>query len=150
MKKNNSLWYVVGIMASMAGVAGALAYRKKKVKSQAKDQIIRSLLVGRHWYVSRMKLLSYSSIKQSDLLLFVENGVLLDLGKKESFRPEQREYINIGNWTLYGNTLEAKWTGPTDYTSYKWSISIVSSDKLRLKSLVSGNIIEITAIDNDD
>lgn len=145
MKKDNSWWYVAGITLGMAGTVAYLAYRKNTKHPQTKGDIIRKILTEQSWFITRLKTKENLDTKKGDLWSFFNNGMVLDLGAKERFSPDQKRYDNIGAWTLFGKQMEIKWQGPNDFTAYKWEVEVISPSKLKLYGIQHEIIIELEA-----
>lgn len=146
-KKNNAWWYIAGAAGGAAGVLAMLALRRKKKRNQTKSEIIHTILTNQGWRVGRTNLREYNTIHKDDIWSFFDNGMVLDLGSKKDFQPEQRQYDSIGSWTLFGKVLEVKWRGPNDFSAYKWKIEVLKPDRLRLHSVETNDTIELVAFD---
>ncbi len=145
MKKNDSWWYLAGAAGGVAGFVAMMALRKRKQKHQTKGEIIRTILTNQNWYISKKRLSEYSKINKEDVWSFFDNGIVLNLGTKQTYTPEQKEYDSIGSWTLWGKLLEIKWQGPSDFKAYKWVVEVVKPNKLRVQSVLTEDYIELTA-----
>jgi hypothetical protein len=146
MKKINKWWYVAGVAGGLASFVAYQAYIKNKHRSQTKGEILRRIITNQAWYVSKIKETLSSEIQKNDTWALFENGMVLDLGLKESLTPEQREYDNLGSWFFAGKYIEVKWQGPACFSAYKWELIVLKTNKLRLLNTSGSGYLELTAL----